>query len=308
MGSDTDFQFLTENSRDVILRIGMDLAYYYVSPSSLSMLGWHPEEMIGKHVSSFVHPDDFPMVEAVVERALTQGINSDSITVRGVRKDGSLVWVETSTRVIRDETTGEASEFVVALRDVSERKALEEKLAAMALTDGLTGLANRRAFDETLSREWRLTLRRGSAISLLLLDLDHFKKFNDTYGHQVGDDCLRAVAATLRVAVRESDVVARYSGEELAVILPDTQSADAADLAEKLRAAVEGLRLPHSANPEGAGFVTVSIGVATALSRDGGTIDMPQGLLISADMALYKAKHEGRNRAARTLVVAPIDR
>src|SRR6185437_13881975 len=179
MGSDTDFQFLTENSRDVILRIGMDLAYYYVSPSSFSMLGWHPEEMIGKHVSSFVHPDDFPMVEAVVERALTQGINSDSITVRGVRKDGSLVWVETSTRVIRDETTGEASEFVVALRDVSERKALEEKLAAMALTDGLTGLANRRAFDETLSREWRLTLRRGSAISLLLLDLDHFKKFND---------------------------------------------------------------------------------------------------------------------------------
>ena len=98
-------------------------------------------------------------------------------------------------------------------------------------------------------------------------------------------------------------MVARYGGEELAVILPDTPSEDAADLAEKLRAAVEGLHLTHSANPEGAGFVTVSIGVATALSRDGGTIDMPQGLLISADMALYKAKHDHTVPTARGMSV-----
>ncbi len=153
------------------------------------------------------------MVADVVERTLSQAITSDSITVRGIRKDGSLVWVETSTRVIRDETTGEPREFVIALRDVDERKALEERLAALAMTDGLTGLANRRAFDEALSREWKRTLRKGSAISLLLLDLDHFKEFNDGYGHQVGDDCLRAVAATLRATVRESDVAARYGGE-----------------------------------------------------------------------------------------------
>jgi diguanylate cyclase (GGDEF)-like protein/PAS domain S-box-containing protein len=292
----------------LILRVGMDLKYYYVSPASFSLLGWCPEEMVGKHVSSFVHPEDFPLVVDVVERTLSQGINSDSIAVRGMRKDGSLVWVETSTRVIRDETTGEPREFVIALRDISERKALEEKLAALAMTDGLTGLANRRAFDEALSREWKRTLRRGSAISLLLLDLDHFKQFNDSYGHQVGDDCLRTVAATLRATVRESDVAARYGGEELVVILPDTDSAAAAELAERFRAAVEALGLTHRANPEGGGFVTVSIGVATALSRDGGTIAMPEGLLLSADLALYKAKHEGRNRAAMTLVVAPIDR
>jgi diguanylate cyclase (GGDEF)-like protein len=194
------------------------------------------------------------------------------------------------------------------LRDVSERKALEEKLAALALTDGLTGLANRRGFDEALNREWKHTLRRGSAISLLLLDLDYFKQFNDSYGHQVGDDCLRTVAATLRATVRESDVAARYGGEELAVILPDTHSAAAVELAERFRAAVEALGLTHSANSEGGGFATVSVGVATALSRDGGTIAMPEGLLLSADLALYKAKHEGRNRTATTLLVAPIDR
>jgi diguanylate cyclase (GGDEF)-like protein/PAS domain S-box-containing protein len=305
---ETDFQFLAENSRDLILRIGMDLKYYYVSPASLSLLGWHPEEMIGKHVSSFVYREDLPLVTAVVERALTQGINSDSITVRGMRKDGSLVWVETSTRVIRDEITGEAREFVIGLRDVSERKALEEKLAALAMTDGLTGLANRRAFDEALNREWKRTLRKSAAISLVLLDVDHFKLFNDSYGHQVGDDCLRTVAATLRATVRESDVPARYGGEELAVILPDTHSAAAAELAERFRSEVEALGLTHGGNPDGGGFVTVSIGVATALSRDGGTIAMPEGLLLSADLALYKAKHEGRNRVATTLLVAPIDR
>ena len=305
---ETDFQFLAENSRDLILRIGMDLLYYYVSPASFSLLGWHPEEMIGKHVSSFVYPEDFPLVADVVERTLNQGINSDSITVRGIRKDGSLVWVETSTRVIREEDTGEPREFVIALRDVSERKALEEKLAALAMTDGLTGLANRRAFDEALSREWKRTLRKGTAVSLLLLDLDHFKQFNDNYGHQVGDDCLRAVAATLRATVRESDIAARYGGEELAVILPETHSAAAEVLAERFRAAVEALGVTHSANPEGGGFVTVSIGVATALSRDGGTIAMPEGLLLSADLALYKAKHEGRNRTAATMLVAPVQR
>ena len=305
---ETDFQFLAENSRDLILRIGMDLLYYYVSPASFSLLGWHPDEMIGKHVSSFVHPEDFPLVADVAERALNQGIHSDSITVRGIRKDGSVVWVETSTRVIREEATGEPREFVVALRDVSERKALEEKLAALAMTDGLTGLANRRAFDEALSREWKRTLRRGSAISLLLLDLDHFKAFNDNYGHQVGDDCLRAVAATLSATLRDSDIAARYGGEELAVILPDTHSVAAEALAERFRAAVEALGVTHCANPEGGGFATVSIGVATALSRDGGTIAMPEGLLLSADLALYKAKHEGRNRTAATMLVAPVQR
>jgi diguanylate cyclase (GGDEF)-like protein/PAS domain S-box-containing protein len=304
---ETDFQFLAENSRDLILRVGMDLKYYYVSPASFSLLGWRPEEMIGKHVSSFVHPEDFPLVVDVVERTLSQGIHSDSITVRGIRKDGSLVWMETSTRVIRDETTREAREFVIVLRDVDERKAFQDKLAALALTDGLTGLANRRAFDEALSREWKRTLSKGSAISLLLLDLDHFKEFNDSYGHQVGDDCLRAVAAALRGTVRESDVAARYGGEELAVVLPDTHSAGAVELAERFRAAVEALGLTHSANPEGGGVVTVSIGVATALSRDGGTIAMPEGLLLSADLALYKAKHEGRNRTATTFLVAPMN-
>jgi diguanylate cyclase (GGDEF)-like protein len=206
---------------------------------------------------------------------------------------------------VRDPVTGEPSEIVLVMRDVTERKKLEAQLSALALTDSLTGLLNRRAFDEALEREWKRTLRDGSEISLLLLDIDHFKQFNDQYGHQAGDDCLRAVAAAVTEAVRITDTVARYGGEEITVILPSTFTAGAVEVAEKIRASIEALRLPLEGNPEGGNWVTVSVGVATALARVGGTMRMPESLLLAADNAMYKAKHEGRNRVATALLIAP---
>lgn len=145
----------------------------------------------------------------------------------------------------------------------------------------------------------------GITNSLLLLDIDHFKQFNDRYGHQVGDDCLRTLAAAVSGAVRTTDIVARYGGEEIAVILPLTHTAGAVETAEKVRLAVEALQLTHEGSPEGGGWVTSSIGVATALARSGGTIRMPEGLLQAADNALYRAKREGRNRVATALLMAP---
>jgi diguanylate cyclase (GGDEF)-like protein len=220
------------------------------------------------------------------------------------KKDGTLVWIEFTARVVRDPVTGEPEEAVVTMRDVSERKMLEDELSSLALTDSLTGLANRRAFDEALDREWKRTLREGSQISLLLLDVDHFKELNDRYGHQVGDDCLRAVAFAVKKAVRETDIPARYGGDEIAVILPSTDTPGALGVAEKVRAAVEALRLTNEDNPEGSGWVTSSVGVATALSRQGGTMKMPESLLLAADNALYKAKRKGRNCVATALLVA----
>jgi diguanylate cyclase (GGDEF)-like protein len=190
------------------------------------------------------------------------------------------------------------------LRDVSDRKALEDKLAAQALTDGLTGLANRRAFDEALDRVWRTTVRQGTKMSLLLLDIDFFKGFNDKYGHQVGDDCLRAVAAAVAGALsRPSDLAARYGGEELAVILHDTDGPGAIEVAERIREAIQALRIPHEENHPGNQCISVSIGAATAISLVGGTMNMPAGLLAAADTALYKAKHSGRNRVATGLLL-----
>jgi len=301
---DTDFQRLAEYSADVICRSGVDMKWKYVSPSSFAVLGWTPDEMKGMEAFELIHPDDLPGLIAVATRNFEPGVEPERASVRMRKKNGTYIWIEFTARVVRDPSTGEAAEAVVTMRDISERKELEEKLLVLALTDGLTGVANRRAFDEALIREWKRTLREGSQISLVLLDIDRFKELNDLYGHQVGDDCLRAVAGAVTRSVRTTDLVARYGGEEIAVILPSTHTAGAVEVAEKMRSAVEALQITHEGNPEGGGWVTVSVGVATALSRHGGTMRMPESLLLAADTAMYKAKQAGRNRVATSLLVA----
>jgi diguanylate cyclase (GGDEF)-like protein/PAS domain S-box-containing protein len=303
-GAETDFRLLAELSADVICRVGIDGAFLYVSPSSLRVLGWKPEEMMKMPPFILVHPDDLSPLTSDVDRIMAPGAAAPLTELRIRKRDGSYIWMEVSRRVVRDDSTEIPREVVLVMRDITERKKLDEKLNMLALTDSLTGLANRRAFDEALEREWRRTLREGSQMSLVLLDIDYFKELNDCYGHQVGDDCLRAVAAAIKGAVRASDIATRYGGDEIAVILPGADASGAREVARKVRAAVEALHISHGSREEAGGWVTASVGVATALARQGGTMQMPQSLLQAADNALYKAKHEGRNRVATALLVA----
>lgn len=300
----TDFQRLTEYSADIICRTGLDMRFLYISPSCVQVLGYTPEEMMSMEPFGHVLPEDLPGLAATAYRNLAPGTEPSRATARMRKKDGTIVWMEITARVVRDPSTGEAAEAVIVMRDVTERKSMEDQLARLALTDGLTGLPNRRAFDEDLDREWKRTLREGSQISLLLVDIDHFKEFNDNYGHQVGDDCLRTIAIAVQGAVRATDIVARYGGEEIAVILPSTFTPGAVEVAEKVRSAVEALKFHYQICPDGRSCVTISVGVGTALARDGGTMRMPESLLLAADNALYKAKHEGRNCIATALLVA----
>jgi diguanylate cyclase (GGDEF)-like protein/PAS domain S-box-containing protein len=303
-----NFQFLTEHSADIICRAGMDRVIKYISPSCVQLLGWNPEERIGRMIDDLILAEDHPVFAAAYTRLLMPGAQAVSGTARARKKDGTTAWIEANGRLVRDPATGEPQEVVLVMRDITERKMLEEKLSALALTDSLTGLMNRRSFDESLTREWKRAVRHGSQVSLLFLDLDHFKRFNDQYGHQAGDGYLRAVAEAVSDAVRTTDRVARYGGEEISVILPSTSAAGAAEAAEKVRSAVEALRLSHEGNPEGKGWVTVSVGVATAVARRGEIADgMPKALLEAADSAMYKAKHEGRNRVATAAVIVPAD-
>ncbi|RAU22059.1 hypothetical protein CU669_10235 [Paramagnetospirillum kuznetsovii] len=190
---------------------------------------------------------------------------------------------------------------VIAHQDISERKRAEDQLRHLASVDGLTGVANRRAFDTTLSQEWRRACRSRMPLSLLMVDVDHFKRFNDHYGHQAGDECLRAVAGALAGAVkRPGELVARYGGEEFSVILPSCGLDDARRLAEKMRAAVLALHITHAAS-ETASEVTISVGVSCFALGDpaveGVSCDVrPDGLIAFADSALYRAKASGRNR------------
>jgi diguanylate cyclase (GGDEF)-like protein len=166
-------------------------------------------------------------------------------------------------------------------------------LERLALVDGLTEVANRRGLDEALDREWRRARREGASLAAIMCDIDHFKTYNDNYGHGAGDVCLRQVAQTLHLTLaRPGDFVGRYGGEEFLVLLPNTDQAAARDVAEKLRRAVFEKGLPH-AHSSVADRVTLSLGVAARVPAGE---DAPERLLKAADQALYRAKQAGRNR------------
>lgn len=174
-----------------------------------------------------------------------------------------------------------------------ELKYAREKLTKLAITDGLTGIANRRYFDDQLAHEWTRARRLNQPLAIAMIDVDWFKKYNDHYGHQGGDDCLRQVADVLSsTAKRDSDFVARYGGEEFAIILPMTLAENALTLSKNICVALSHRQIPHVLSDFG--HVTLSVGVAVGNPSQNTTPDM---LLMNADKALYAAKEQGRNRA-----------
>jgi diguanylate cyclase (GGDEF)-like protein len=210
------------------------------------------------------------------------------------KKDGTFVDVaEIRTRIPFHGKEG----ILVIAHDISERKQLEEVLVRLSRNDGLTGIANRRHFDEFYQQEWKRALRDETPLSLILCDIDFFKNYNDTYGHQAGDDCLRAVAGVLQSGLRRpGDLAARYGGEEFIVVLPGTLREGALAVAESLRRAVEALAIPHSASAA-APVVTISLGISFTVPGSG---ESSADLLAAADKALYRAKEGGRNRVVIT--------
>lgn len=210
-----------------------------------------------------------------------------------IRLDGDR-WIETRTRVLDDGNS------VTVLSDMTQRKRFEDALSEAnsqlqnwATTDGLTSLANRRSFDETFAKEFRRSSREGTSLGLLIADVDHFKKYNDFYGHPTGDECLRRVSRILEASVRRpGDTAVRYGGEEFAAILPNTDREGALHIAERFRSAIEQEAMKHPSTPSG--LLSVSVGVT---ARVAGQQPGDQDLMISeADQALYRAKRNGRNR------------
>ena len=292
--SEEHHRTLAETMTDMITRFDERFTRVYISPACHTLLGYSPSELIGGSLEDITHPDDWPLLEASVVKPLRQGSPHVRASFRGVCKDGSNIWLETSGQPLRD-----AQGFILVTRDVSERKLFEvsleqanAQLESFAREDALTGLPNRRRFDEAFETEWRRACRNAEPLGLLMIDIDHFKAFNDTFGHPEGDRCLHSVArAITSILRRPGDVAARYGGEEFAIILPNTDSAGAVLMADRASDAVRALCIPQSLLKNE--VVTISVGVATCVPQLTG--DSSNSLLLRADAALYDAKHAGRN-------------
>ena len=202
---------------------------------------------------------------------------------RGTEDSGAAFALDAPERLKFCEIVAES--LSMALSNVK----LYEKLQHQALRDPLTGLYNRRYMLDALERELQLAVRHVQPLSVIMLDIDHFKTFNDTFGHDAGDTVIAAVSEVLRRAVRQSDFVCRYGGEEFLVLLPQARADIAAGIAEKLRGEVEGLALHHQG--QALGRITISAGIAAFPEIDGGHA----GLIEAADKALYRSKRNGRN-------------
>lgn len=272
-----------------------------------------PGARLGDLLQASLDTGDIVNVPAPEQKAWV----ADMLANRQSSRQHDLVLGDGRTVAVRIQP-GSSGTSVVVISDVTEARRAEKDMAnlnrrldELARTDSLTGLANRRVFDATLAAEVQRSARAGLPLGLLLIDIDHFKDFNDRHGHIAGDACLRQIGqALLRTVSRPADLVARYGGEEFAVILPDTDAPGAWALAQRLLAQIRRLSIDHGA--ESASLVTVSIGVAS--QRGGDDID-PLRLVRSADAALYRAKAEGRNRAVADAALAhgpveirPVDR
>lgn len=281
---------VTLSPQAIVVQVDGELVFY--NPTAIQMLGSiDAESMYGRPFHTFVDGGDRERVAAWIETIARRGGRAEPVTcaLQCHRKEQVRRHVELhACCILYDDVVG----VQMAIQDVTDHKLLEDKLRRLSQMDGLTGAWNRRRFDEQLAKEWARLARAKSPLSLLMLDLDQFKGFNDAHGHLEGDACLQAAVEAMKACcARPADLVARYGGEEFAVLLPETDAEGAFHLGERIVQAVYLLDIPHPLNKE-YGRATISCGVATAIPAD---LDGPEQLIQMADAALYKSKGAGGN-------------
>ena len=265
-------------SNDMLGEASLDGHFTRLNGAWTETLGYSQEELMAEPYVNHVHPDDLESTYAVAG-ALAQGPSRVvDFENRYRTKDGDWRWLWWSAR-------SDGERIYAIAKDITERKALEAdrdallaKVSEMAQTDDLTGLPNRRSWDDALEREVSRAARTGRQLAVVMLDIDHFKAFNDEHGHQVGDEMLREAAAAWKATLRGSDFIARYGGEEFGVLLPETTIDGAQEVVERLRAAT----------PMGQ---SCSAGVAFWEPTE-----LPEQVVGRADLALYESKRAGRDR------------
>ena len=274
------------------------MQFTYIGPQIEALLGWEPSSW--KSVEDWaarMHKDER---EWVVDYCVSQsksGIDHEA-DYRALTKDGNYVWIRDVVHVVRKEN-GEVDSLIGFMFDISERKKteqelikLQKELEELSFKDGLTGVANRRMFDSVIETEWLKARQNKQPLSLIIIDIDFFKEYNDFYGHLQGDDCLKQVAETLNnVKSRSRDFFGRFGGEEFIMLLPEADENAAWSIAERCRQALFKKQIPHEQSKVSQ-LLTISLGVSTMIpSQD----DEHNELISRADKQLYQAKQKGRN-------------
>lgn len=274
------------------------MQFTYIGPQIEALLGWEPSSW--KSVEDWaarMHKDER---EWVVDYCVSQsksGIDHEA-DYRALTKDGNYVWIRDVVHVVRKEN-GEVDSLIGFMFDISERKKteqelikLQKELEELSFKDGLTGVANRRMFDSVIETEWLKARQNKQPLSLIIIDIDFFKEYNDFYGHLQGDDCLKQVAETLNnVKARSRDFFGRFGGEEFIMLLPEADENAAWSIAERCRQALFKKQIPHEQSKVSQ-LLTISLGVSTMIpSQD----DEYNELISRADKQLYQAKQKGRN-------------
>ncbi|WCE06279.1 sensor domain-containing diguanylate cyclase [Pseudoxanthomonas sp. JBR18] len=300
-GKDSDvYKTLLESTKAIPWRIDWNsMTFSYVGPQIEALLGWEQGSWVG--INDWVermHPDDRDYVVNFCVSQSKAGVDHEA-DYRAMTKDGDYVWIRDVVHVVRKD--GEVEALVGFMFDISERKKtedhlmrLQKQLEELSYQDGLTGIANRRMFDIVLEREWAAAQQRQTPLSLLMMDIDYFKQYNDHYGHIRGDEALRTVASTLAQAANNPrDFVARIGGEEFIWLLPDTSAANARQVAEKCMQLVRQQQIPH-ARSSVSPLLSLSVGVGTVTP---GAEAPALSFVEAVDALLYQAKRNGRMRA-----------
>ena len=295
------YRTLLESTRAIPWKIDWPTATFaYVGPQIEQLLGWKPESwMTVNDWADRMHPDDRAWVVEFCVSQSQKGVDHEA-DYRALSASGEYVWIRDVVHVVRN-AAGEPEALIGFMFDISERKKTEEKLLVMqrqledySFRDGLTGVSNRRKFDAVLDEEWTLARRNTQPLSLILIDIDFFKQYNDEYGHVQGDECLTRVGQALGTVInRPRDLLARYGGEEFVLVLPATDEAAAHRISERVRQALFKAQIPHAASSVGQ-LLTVSQGVGTIIPSSTDTL---MQFIDAVDRRLYRAKQSGRDRS-----------
>lgn len=275
------------------------MTFAYIGPQIESLLGWPQSSWASSQDwVDRMHPDDKAWV---VDYCIAKSLEGEDheADYRAMTKDGGYVWIRDVVHVVRN-ADGTANALLGFMFDISERKKTEEKLITLqkkleefSFKDGLTGVANRRMFDSVMEVEWLNARRNNQPLSIIMLDIDYFKQYNDHYGHIQGDDCLKRVAQVLSTAAtRSRDFCARFGGEEFVLVLPETDEAAAKKVAERCYKLIFKEQIPHPKS-QVSQILTFSIGVGTIIPT--AADDEPLAFINGVDRRLYQAKQKGRN-------------